>query len=50
MVMALMNGGEVLVRALLKEGVKWVFGIPGGQLCTFVDATPAWDVPTGWSS
>jgi acetolactate synthase-1/2/3 large subunit len=36
--MALMNGGEVLVRCLLKEGVKWVFGIPGGQLCTFVDA------------
>lgn len=36
--MALMNGGEVLVRCLLKEGVRWVFGIPGGQLCTFVDA------------
>jgi len=36
--MALMNGGEVLVRALQKEGVKWVFGIPGGQLCTFTDA------------
>jgi len=36
--MAVMNGGEVLVRALLKEGVRWVFGIPGGQLCTFTDA------------
>lgn len=36
--MALMNGGEVLVRSLLQEGVKWVFGIPGGQLCTFTDA------------
>ncbi|MEW6553108.1 MAG: thiamine pyrophosphate-binding protein [Actinomycetota bacterium] len=36
--MALINGGEAVVRALLKEGVRWVFGIPGGQLCTFTDA------------
>jgi acetolactate synthase-1/2/3 large subunit len=36
--MALMNGGELLVRSLLKEGTRWVFGIPGGQLTTFIDA------------
>ncbi len=45
--MALMNGGEVLVRALLKEGVKWVFGVPGGQLCTFTDAIARVGRPNG---
>jgi len=45
--MALMNGGEVLTRALLKEGVKWVFGVPGGQLCTFTDAIARIGVPNG---
>ncbi len=45
--MALMNGGEVLTRALLKEGVKWVFGIPGGQLCTFTDAIARVGRPNG---
>jgi acetolactate synthase-1/2/3 large subunit len=36
--MTLMNGGELLVRCLLQEGTRWVFGIPGGQLGTTVDA------------
>ncbi len=36
--MAKITGGELLVKALLKEKVKYVFGIPGGQLTTFVDA------------
>lgn len=45
--MPLMNGGEVLVRALLKEGVRWVFGIPGGQLCTFTDAIARVGRPNG---
>ena len=36
--MALMNGGELLARSLLREGTKWVFGVPGGQLMTFTDA------------
>ncbi|MBN2025795.1 MAG: thiamine pyrophosphate-binding protein [Actinobacteria bacterium] len=45
--MALMNGGEVLTRALLKEGVRWVFGIPGGQLCTFTDAIARVGRPKG---
>ena len=45
--MALMNGGEVLTRALLQEGVRWVFGIPGGQLCTFTDAIARVGRPRG---
>lgn len=45
--MTLMNGGEVLVRALLKEGIRWVFGIPGGQLCTFTDAIARVGRPNG---
>lgn len=45
--MTLMNGGEVLVRALLKEGVRWVFGVPGAQLCTFTDAIARVGVPNG---
>lgn len=36
--MAKVSGGELLVRCLLKEGVRYVFGIPGGQLCSFLDA------------
>jgi len=42
-----MDGGEVLVRALLREGVRWVFGIPGGQLCTFTDAIARVGRPQG---
>ncbi|OFW60107.1 MAG: acetolactate synthase large subunit [Candidatus Solincola sediminis] len=45
--MTLMNGGELLVRSLLKEGTKWVFGIPGGQLTTFTDAIQRVGVPAG---
>ncbi len=36
--MAKLTGGEVLVRTLLKEKVKKVFGIPGDQLYPFLDA------------
>ncbi len=36
--MARITGGELLVKSLLKEKVRYVFGIPGGQLTTFVDA------------
>jgi len=36
--MAKLTGGELLVKCLLNEGVTKVFGIPGGQLTTFVDA------------
>ena len=36
--MARITGGELLVKCLLNEGVTKVFGIPGGQLTTFIDA------------
>jgi acetolactate synthase-1/2/3 large subunit len=36
--MARITGGELLVKCLLNEGVSKVFGIPGGQMTTFVDA------------
>ncbi len=32
------TGAEVLVRYLEQEGVKYVFGLPGGHLLTFYDA------------
>jgi acetolactate synthase-1/2/3 large subunit len=32
------SGGELLCRALKKEGVRYVFGLPGAQLATFMDA------------
>lgn len=36
--MRLMNGGELLVRSLLRHGVKHVFSIIGGQMGTIFDA------------
>ena len=36
--MAKITGGELLVKCLVNQGVTKVFGIPGGQLTTFVDA------------
>lgn len=36
--MGKITGGELLVKCLLNEGVTKVFGIPGGQLTTFIDA------------
>ncbi len=36
--MGTISGGELLVKCLLNEGVRYVFGIPGGQMATFVDA------------
>ncbi len=32
------SGGELLVRCLIEEGVKYVFGVPGAQLLTILDA------------
>lgn len=31
-------GADVLVRCLIQENVRFVFGIPGGQLCPILDA------------
>ena len=36
------NGGDVLVKCLLKENVKYMFGIPGGQLLSMYDAIYRW--------
>ncbi|MFX0139229.1 MAG: thiamine pyrophosphate-binding protein [Candidatus Hodarchaeota archaeon] len=33
-----MNGGDLLIKALLAENVRYIFGIPGGQLLTMYDA------------
>ena len=32
------SGGELLLKCLKKEGVRFVFGLPGGQLLSFMDA------------
>jgi len=36
------NGGDVLVKCLLEENVKYMFGIVGGQLLTIFDAVHRW--------
>ena len=33
-----MNGSQILIEALKKEGVKHIFGIPGGSIIHFFDA------------
>jgi len=36
--MSAIMGADVLVKCLLQENVRFVFGIPGGQLCPILDA------------
>ena len=36
--MATINGGEFLVRCLIEEGVRYVFGVPGDQCGPITDA------------
>ncbi len=36
--MSTLMGAELLVQCLLQEEVRFVFGIPGGQLCPILDA------------
>ncbi|MBU4194359.1 MAG: thiamine pyrophosphate-binding protein [Actinobacteria bacterium] len=45
--MASITGGELLAKCLLNEGVTKVFGIPGGQLTTFIDAIVRVGQPEG---
>ncbi len=36
------SGGDVLIKCLLKENVKYLFGIPGGQFLQMYDAIYRW--------
>ncbi len=38
----MINGGDVLIKCLLKENVKYMFGIPGGQFLNMYDAIYKW--------
>lgn len=43
----LINGGDVLIKCLLKENVKYMFGIPGGQFLNMYDAIYKWGKEQG---
>lgn len=36
--MGAVMGADVLVKCLIQENVRYIFGIPGGQLCPILDA------------
>ncbi|MHA1143857.1 MAG: thiamine pyrophosphate-binding protein [Candidatus Helarchaeota archaeon] len=36
------NGGDVLIKALLAENVRYLFGVPGGQILNMYDAIYKW--------
>jgi len=38
----ILNGGDLLVKCLLKEGVTKIFGIVGGELLRIYDAVERW--------
>ena len=38
----LITGGDVLIKCLLEENVKYMFGIPGGQFLQMYDAIYRW--------
>ena len=38
----MITGGDVLIKCLLKEKVKYMFGIPGGQFLQMYDAIYRW--------
>ncbi|TFG02548.1 MAG: thiamine pyrophosphate-binding protein [Promethearchaeota archaeon] len=38
----ILNGGDVLIKCLLQENVKYMFGIPGGQFLNMYDAVYRW--------
>ncbi|MFX1567491.1 MAG: thiamine pyrophosphate-binding protein [Promethearchaeota archaeon] len=44
------NGGDVLIKCLLKENVKYLFGIPGGQFLNMYDAIYQWGREQGIST
>ncbi|MHA1831464.1 MAG: thiamine pyrophosphate-binding protein, partial [Candidatus Helarchaeota archaeon] len=36
------NGGDLLIKSLLAENVRYLFGIPGGQFLNMYDAIYRW--------
>ncbi|TFG02549.1 MAG: thiamine pyrophosphate-binding protein, partial [Promethearchaeota archaeon] len=38
----MINGGDLLIKCLLQEGIKYMFGIPGGQFLNMYDAVYRW--------
>ncbi|TFG15127.1 MAG: thiamine pyrophosphate-binding protein [Promethearchaeota archaeon] len=38
----MINGGDVLIKCLLQEDIKYMFGIPGGQFLNMYDAVYRW--------
>ncbi len=38
----IMTGGDLLVQALINENVRFIFGVPGGQLLNIYDAIYRW--------
>ncbi len=45
--MANISGGELLVKCLVNEGITKMFGVPGGQLTTTIDAIVRIGQPQG---
>lgn len=43
----LLNGGDVLIKCLLEEDIKYLFGIIGGQFLTMFDAIYKWGKEKG---
>ncbi|TFG30496.1 MAG: thiamine pyrophosphate-binding protein [Promethearchaeota archaeon] len=43
----LINGGDVLIKCFLQEGIEYMFGIPGGQLLNVYDAVYRWGRENG---
>ena len=41
------NGGDVLIKCLLEENIKYMFGIIGGQFLTMFDAIYRWGKEAG---
>lgn len=43
----ILNGGDVLIKCLLEEDIKYLFGIIGGQFLTMFDAIYKWGKEKG---
>ena len=43
------TGARLVVEALEREGVRYVFGYPGGAIMPVYDALPGSNLSTSWS-